>query len=792
MKKRLLQTFLVLLAIAAVATIAVAQKVATIPQVQGQNVVGIMDSLRAADTLQNSSSAKYKDKSPYWHGSDATGADTVTVTGVVMVKSGVVTYTLLRNNIWIQDTTTGQLWGGLEILTSDSTAAGASGTGISAIDTGMVVTITGRVTEYGPSTNNGMTEMFVYNTAAPIYTSPPPISIVGYLSSRPAPKEITLDSLCKGNTPLPSRGEKYESMFVIIRNVTITAVDYGSGAFTFQDANGNIGRMYDGSGFYTLRGHRLSGSKYYPYPVGTKLAYIQGIVTVQPRSGTFGDYTIMPVYPGPEQLTGSTYPGDIAVAPNGFAPTISLVKRTPTPPGPTDVVSVSWKAKNLNAGGVIDSSILNYKIGTAAMVRLKVSPTLGDSLYTGTIPAANGDSLVSYYIKAYGGGTYGTFPDSSIPYFYQIRGTAGSSYSIYDIQYTPFVAGISGFIGDTLTVRGIISADTTDIKDQQSGRPTLWMASKAGAWNGINIWGSTAGVGLDTLVRGDSIEVRGVVNETSGLGTEGYTHRTTMKVVSRTVLARGRTVPAATLIKLNASPYIDYSLNNPPLKGVSKFEQYEGVLVVTQSPLYLVVMNADNLLSTSSSNYGEFFLSTANLNDPVNNIYGLRVDDNGCNTYYADTTTGYTTRWAIDHTDPGQPTKKNLIKLGWTIAGITGIMDFSHDWYKIEPRKNSDFGTITGVFQEANVMPKTYSLAQNYPNPFNPSTTISYSIPEAANVTVKVFNLLGQEVATLLDHQQNAGSYKLVFDASRFATGVYFYQLRAGDFTNIKKMVLLK
>jgi len=89
-------------------------------------------------------------------------------------------------------------------------------------------------------------------------------------------------------------------------------------------------------------------------------------------------------------------------------------------------------------------------------------------------------------------------------------------------------------------------------------------------------------------------------------------------------------------------------------------------------------------------------------------------------------------------------------------------------------------------------MPKVYTLEQNYPNPFNPSTTISYSLPEASHVTLKVFNLLGQEVVTLLDHMQSAGSYKAVFDASRFATGVYFYQLKTDNFVSVKKMLLMK
>ena len=88
--------------------------------------------------------------------------------------------------------------------------------------------------------------------------------------------------------------------------------------------------------------------------------------------------------------------------------------------------------------------------------------------------------------------------------------------------------------------------------------------------------------------------------------------------------------------------------------------------------------------------------------------------------------------------------------------------------------------------------PLTYSLDQNYPNPFNPSTQIKFSLPEAAKVTLKVYNVLGQEVATLLNEVRPAGSYVSLFEANNLATGVYFYRLEAGKFSQVKKMLLLK
>jgi hypothetical protein len=90
------------------------------------------------------------------------------------------------------------------------------------------------------------------------------------------------------------------------------------------------------------------------------------------------------------------------------------------------------------------------------------------------------------------------------------------------------------------------------------------------------------------------------------------------------------------------------------------------------------------------------------------------------------------------------------------------------------------------------VQPFNYSLEQNYPNPFNPSTTIQYSIPQSGLVTLKVFNVLGKEVATLANGQNDAGNHKVEFDASALNSGVYFYKIESGSFVETKKMILLK
>jgi hypothetical protein len=85
-----------------------------------------------------------------------------------------------------------------------------------------------------------------------------------------------------------------------------------------------------------------------------------------------------------------------------------------------------------------------------------------------------------------------------------------------------------------------------------------------------------------------------------------------------------------------------------------------------------------------------------------------------------------------------------------------------------------------------------FILEQNYPNPFNPLTVISYQLPVRSNVILKVYNLLGREVAALVNEFKPAGSYQVAFNAADLSAGIYFYFLQAGSFSDTKKMIVLK
>jgi Secretion system C-terminal sorting domain len=102
------------------------------------------------------------------------------------------------------------------------------------------------------------------------------------------------------------------------------------------------------------------------------------------------------------------------------------------------------------------------------------------------------------------------------------------------------------------------------------------------------------------------------------------------------------------------------------------------------------------------------------------------------------------------------------------------------------------FGAVTDITPIPNQKTEVFSLSQNYPNPFNPMTQICFGLPKSIVVRIEIFNVLGQKVSVLMDGKRPAGQHMVEFDGSRFASGVYFYRIKAGDFVDVKKMVLMR
>ena len=121
------------------------------------------------------------------------------------------------------------------------------------------------------------------------------------------------------------------------------------------------------------------------------------------------------------------------------------------------------------------------------------------------------------------------------------------------------------------------------------------------------------------------------------------------------------------------------------------------------------------------------------------------------------------------------------------IVGAYGYNNYTGKVYLF-----SDSTSITSVDKNLPSLPSTIRLEQNYPNPFNPTTNIGFRISDFGFVSLKVYDILGNEVATLVNEEKSAGDYKVKFDASSLSSGIYFYKLNAGSYTEVKKMQLLK
>ena len=132
-----------------------------------------------------------------------------------------------------------------------------------------------------------------------------------------------------------------------------------------------------------------------------------------------------------------------------------------------------------------------------------------------------------------------------------------------------------------------------------------------------------------------------------------------------------------------------------------------------------------------------------------------------------------------------------IVPIGAEICADFITVQAGGSYVTADPSGTCTAAIVTGDI-EAETIPTEFALYQNYPNPFNPGTVIKYEVPENSFVSLKVFDLLGKELVTLVNEEKSAGSYDVKFNAGQFASGFYIYTINAGDFTSTKKMLLMK
>lgn len=728
---------------------------AQIPDVMIRQVQQVpFDSLVLADALQNTVPARWtlqRSPAPYYN-------DTVTVTAVCVVPSKVLTFTAGGFTMLLYDTATVENWGAIFVrCNAPADTAQNILDGFLNVERGDLITITGIVADFPLTSMNSVTQF------QPVAGRP--ITILG---TAPVPpyRRMEVGDFYRGSFPggtvKYSSGEPFESMLVEFVNLTVDArVNAPRGTFSAIDESGNQIAMYDASRYFTL-GHGSTTpfpadtqwTRVYP-TVGTRIDTLRGYITTVSGSENPRGYRIAPIFRG-----------DVAIG--IILPAISTHRRNPIIVTPDSAARISVRVQRQNGGFPINGVFLRYSVDNGPFVDSVMAYNPVDSTYGATIPSRPADTFVHYFIQAQdSAGNFATMASSAFGgaasdtskgfFFYTVL---DRPLTIRDVQYTPYTNGRSPYPGSFVTVSGLVTGDTVHIgaNPLNTGGTNAWyMQSGAAAWEGL--WFVGSDLALFDLRNGDSVTVSGFLGEQFDV--------TRLSGVTSPIIVHTTGNPEPAPVSASTGTFGPNVGNGTPAA-----EQYEGMLVRFTD---VRVSSIDPVFSDAT----EF-----EVDDGSGPVIVRRDGTHHFSNIPADTGTG-----------------KTILRLGDRISSLTGIMYYSFNRYKMVPRTDADFGTVTGVAPDhAAGTPVAFVLDQNYPNPFNPSTTIGYALPSDAFVTLRLYNILGQQVATLVQASQAAGRYTVRLDAHALPTGVYFYRLqtrdaarnRAGETTLTRKLMLLR
>ena len=711
------------------------------------------------------------------HDRSVKAGDTVTVTGRVVAPavvnaSGNDFRILMRGQnsrtIYIQDTTNA-LWGGIIVRQADT----VSNTGITNLDSGMKVTLTGIVQEFPDIISSGATQLKLDTLSI--------ITVLPTQKKRPAPVTVNVSDFDSLGTIKFKTGEKYEGMYVQLNNVTVGAQS-PLGVRNVRrliDAQGNFIYLRDFSNFFSTGPTPSWGwTAWTPPSIGATVTSIRGVIInsayADANGGLYG-YVIVPIYPN--DLTMGNTP-----------PFISSVSRIPGVPKPSNTVQVNAVITDtLDHPLAVDSCQLYYRINKGAYTKLSMSPS--GNIYSATMPAQTLGTLVEYFIRAkdnLGAVRLNPSDTSRSTYFYYVRNN--DTMSIKDIQYTPNNGGFSGFNGYDVTTEGIVTADTSDIPafsftseggTQTSPRRVIIQdPAITGGWSGIWIDGSAT----DPLVKGQRVRVRGTVSETNSM--------------TRLVIA----TPGDIQVLSSNNPLPNFEVMTPAIVADNKIdgdttaEKWESVLIRFANQCVVSCVNAPSASGCTSEyplpdtsfrrNFGEILVVY-----PGENVEArIELQDGN-----HDKVNG----WDKTKANYYNPSLPGSLMWKWDgISSLQGVLYYAFGKYKMVPRTKADFGTVIAVEPISEIATQFY-LRQNYPNPFNPVTKIVYNLPKEAEVSLKIYNLLGQEVMTLVSGVQGRGLQEVAFDGKNLASGMYIYSIEAttfdgSHFKDVKKMVLVK
>ena len=648
--------------------------------------------------------------------------DTVTVTGIVMVPpyknanpaDGTLIYLGTAAGFYLSDTVSTE-WGSVLVVLNNPATFPA----FQSLDSGAVVKVTGVVTHYQNATQK-TTELILLSFDG--------TEVIDFVQ-RPEPVVLTLDSLKEiGTSNSLAIAEKWEGVYVEIRNVTTLDRNLSNGAFRIIDNNNTSASIYTRS--------NIIFNSVSPQD-GTVLEYIRGYI--ETRSEGAGGAAINPMYL--DEIKISLFP-----------PIISNIERNPVLVIPGQDVTVTAKIKDPD-GTVADAKLYWRKNSTTNEEVAMTS--VNDSTYQAIIPSQPDSCVVDYFITAsdnQGNNAIAPSDTSRNRYFYLVL---DRPLTIQDVQYSPFGSGFSAYNSYAVTVSGVVTADTSDIPLG----PQVIIQNGTGPWSGIRI------IGAETLnfVKGDNVTVTGTVVENFSV-----TNITGINSAANfTLNSPGNPLPAPEAISTSDI--------NFKTSGTISAEQWESVLI-KYSNVAVTDENADGPAGpnvTGNPNFGEILVADSSL---INTRVELQDGNHQYHNFW-------------DASLEFVPTR---VMVADVMDELIGIMYYSFGNYKLIPRTDADFVNYATDVKDDLTSVYEFNLAQNYPNPFNPSTKINYSLQAEGLVTLKVFNILGQEVATLINDFQTAGTHSVNFDASKLSSGIYLYKIDSNGFTQTKKMMLIK
>lgn len=709
--------------------------------------------------------------------------DTVTLTGKVVAPavvnaSGNDFRILMRGSssrtIYIQDTSNA-LWSGITVRQADT----ISNTLINNLDSGMKVTLKGIVQEFSLTGTTNTTTQIKLDTLTEI-------QILPTIKRRPTPVIVNVSDFDSLGKVQHLTGEKYEGMYVQINNVTIGPQSDNTQRHirSLLDGQGNKIYIRDFSNFFSVSPTPNWGwTAWTPPSAGANVGYIRGVIIegANINDGTFNGgpafpYVIVPIYPNDLSLINAP-------------PIIGTVTRSPGVPKPANSVTINAVVTDtLDHSLAVDSCQLFYRVNRGAYNKLHMSPT--GNIYTATMPPQTLGTLVEYFVRAkdnFGSIRLNPSDTARSTYFYYVRNS--DTMTIKDVQYTPNNGGFSAYNGYSVYTEGIVTCDTTDIpafqftnnygNTQTSPRRVIIQdPTITNGWSGIWI----SGTPTDLLTKGQRVRVFGQVSESNGMTSINVATAGDLQIVQS-----GQPLPPFQ----NLTPGV---IANAKIDGDTTIEKWESVLIRFANQTVVSCISAGTTNGCNNNlpipdaqflrNFGEIFVV-----DPNENIEA-RIE-------LQDGNHSYTNGWDSNRANYYVPNGGGNLLWKWDgISSLQGVLYYAFGKYKMVPRTNADFGTIIGV-EPINEIATQFWIKQNYPNPFNPVTNIVYNLPTESEVTLRIYNLVGQEVKTLVSGVQNKGKYEVKFDGMNLASGMYIYVIEANSFNGssfreVKKMVLVK